>query len=44
MVNFGVYKLVFGVRSKLDILFHSNFNKEQNPDLPGIIFLIEIQN
>ena len=26
----GLYKLVFGVRSKLDILFHSNFNKEQN--------------
>ena len=36
----GLYKLVFGVRSKLDILFHSNFNKEQKPhSLIGILYM-----
>ena len=41
IVVFGVYKIVLGVRSKFDILFHSNFNKEQNPhSLKELIYIL----
>ena len=39
-----VYSLIFGLISKVDIQFYSNFNKEQNPHSLGWIFFLQIQN
>ena len=40
IVVFCVYSLIFGLRSKVDIQFYSNFNKEQNShSLEEIIYI-----
>ena len=43
-VVFGMYEVIFGVSAKVDILFYSNFNKEQNPHIIKEIFYIQILN
>ena len=42
LLVFAVYELNFGISAKLDILFYSNFNMEQNPNTLGWIFYIQI--